>query len=633
MKTKQWTILLILLIGIVSLMILVTAADNNLVTIDIINNSGSNSTQGGGFVVYSTNGILANGTSMTLNAVPDSLRKSLLNLSGIININLSLIVNGSHGGYGNVTFSWILNTNGSIMRNSTVQNSTANQSAFNYSFNTNTLAEGIYNISVYVQNWSMGIESPVVNLTRAYDIAIDRTPPNVTDVLVGNLTNGINLSADLAAITGNYLVNLSAFVNDSTTYVQFVAFNITNSSGTIFSSYYLNSIRNATTGGRYFSNGTLPVMSGSTSNATGSAINISSLAEGKYNITVLANDSLNNRNNSVAFSFTIDRTAHSVSVSCTSNPTVGSTATCTCSASDSTSGLVPGFGFQGGSTTESTTASTVGTFSSSTCTASDYAGNRATATGSWTTVASSSSSGGGSSGGSASGVSTGVQSQFQKKVWSSINAGESASIPVKEGLGVTEISFAVDKTTYGAWLQVEKEDKLPTNIKSVQTKVYKNLKITESNIGKVIKGPATINFKVEKTWLSSNNINANDVVMKRYVDGEWVELTTTKGEDDGTYVHYTTQTPGFSYFVISQKSGATAPKSTKKETTTAAPITEKPAESVVVQPEEKSTEEVKGEPTPAEIKTKRALWPWIVVVLVVIALAWYFLRPRKKSNY
>ncbi|MBI2669127.1 hypothetical protein HYX14_04765, partial [Candidatus Woesearchaeota archaeon] len=112
------------------------------ITQSTFNLSYGSSTQGGGFVVFSTTDtkFATNGSSLTFDTFNGL---SSLNLSGnVININLTLIQNTTQGQYGNVTFGWVLQTNGSTMLNTTIQNTTANQTAFNYSFNSNLLSDG-----------------------------------------------------------------------------------------------------------------------------------------------------------------------------------------------------------------------------------------------------------------------------------------------------------------------------------------------------------------------------------------------------------------------------------------------------------------------------------------------------------
>ncbi|MBI2665611.1 PGF-pre-PGF domain-containing protein, partial [Candidatus Woesearchaeota archaeon] len=235
------------------------------------------------------------------------------------------------------------------------------------------------------------------------------------------------------------------------------------------------------------------------------------------------------------------------------------------------------------------------------------------------TVSSTSSSGGSRPGGAGGGIPTGAAGKFAQETWTSINAGETATVEVENGaIGVTEVSFAVDETTYGAWVKVEKVDSLPSSVSSFGGDVYRNIKISHSNVEKALKGSATIDFKVEKAWLKENNLLQNEVALYRNVENTWVQLATTVGEDDGTYVHYTAETPGFSYFVIGVKEGAVP--------------------SVVKEVEEVSKEAVKAaEPTAEETEeaaketeAKPAAWKWllsvILAVIAILALAWFYLK-------
>ena len=69
--------------------------------------------------------------------------------------------------------------------------------------------------------------------------------------------------------------------------------------------------------------------------------------------------------------------------------------------------------------------------------------------------------------------------------------------------------------------------------------MYKQIKITESNVEKVLKDTAKIGFKVEKSWLTEKKLGKTDIALFRSVNNEWVQLKTTVGTEDGTYVHYT----------------------------------------------------------------------------------------------
>ena len=937
MRTK--TFLLVTIILFVSLLLTVNAGFPNFVSIDVFNLSSGSSSQGGGFVVSSTNGKLTNGTSLTYDTF-NPVSSSLLNLSGIININLTLLRNGSHGNYVNVTFGWILTkSNGSTMLNVTVHNATGddtfigpsgvNASSFNYTFNTNLLPDGIYNLSVHVENMSDGQSiNGVVNYSRGFDIAIDRTAPNITIFGMSNISNGSNVTggviffnasindsvtfAKYASIelqnnfrngtTGigfnvtldknfsgfhtalilstmtdgfytvrvyandsldnvnmsvanlsftidrtapnvtNVLTNysgdgfnfttarkieLNATVNDSTTYVTSVVFSLDNGNGTTFNVTGARALNDATNASTYVAQlftstiregyYTVRVMSNDTlgnlnqsetirfgfdgtapnvtqflwndslgvlnaSNLTGSvlslnltvndsaltvqevrvsfsnnfrngtsgigfnvtllrnlsnyhaAVDLSTLTDGFYTLFVFANDTVNNMNNSlsnlsfrldrtppnvttvivgnltgkdyynmsiglseellgfnatindstttvhtVKFSFNstngteenitvvvvnsvwnvtlnlsrltegahsiriyandtlgnlnkteyatfnLDRTLPTVSVSCSpSGPTSGETVTCTCTASDGGSGLQTSPVIFEGDTDNVQSSDVTASGTSSICRVQDFAGNVKTATGSWSVTAATSSSGSGT-GGSGGGSSSGVTGQFANKVWTSINAGETASVPVANGaLGVTEVSFAVEKTTYGASIKVDTEAGLPSTIAPISTKVYKIVKITENNVEKVLKGTATIKFKVEKTWLEGQKLKKDDVAMLRYNEGKWGQLPTTLGEEDDTYVHYSAETPGFSYFVIGQRTGAVAAE-TVVAPVEPAPVSEPVAEAPA---EEPAVSEPGIEPTESKKSSKVWLVPVLIVIVLGVLFYWY---SRKKQ--
>lgn len=253
-----------------------------LISADIINLSSGTSSQGGGLVVSSTTNGFTNGTSLSA-ASAGASGLSVVNLSsGIININLSLLRNATHGNYPNVTFGWVLaKSNGSTMLNTTIQNNTANQSAFNYSFNANLLPDGIYNISVFVENISEGA-TRIVNYSRGFDIAIDRTAPNVTLTIM----NTSNATSYRLGTTTEIQINVT--LNDSTTSVPVVLFGIFSvGNGTEFN------VTPTKQGSYWFVN-----------------LALGTLRSGDHIIRLYGNDTLGNVNNSVSnLSFNLNAAA------------------------------------------------------------------------------------------------------------------------------------------------------------------------------------------------------------------------------------------------------------------------------------------------------------------------------------
>jgi len=93
-------------------------------------------------------------------------------------------------------------------------------------------------------------------------------------------------------------------------------------------------------------------------------------------------------------------------------------------------------------------------------------------------------------------------------------------------------------------------DSTPPNI------VYKNLNIWVGNLGwanpENIASP-TINFFVEKSWVTENNIDNSTIRLNRYNDGEWNPLDTEKMGEDEDNLYFEAQTPEFTSFAITGK--------------------------------------------------------------------------------
>ncbi|MBT4651519.1 hypothetical protein HOC13_03270, partial [Candidatus Woesearchaeota archaeon] len=101
----------------------------------------------------------------------------------------------------------------------------------------------------------------------------------------------------------------------------------------------------------------------------------------------------------------------------------------------------------------------------------DVASNEGSSSTTFTTLSAAATSG---SSGSSGGIGTSAQGDFAKEFWASINTGETATVEVENGvIGVTEVSFKVDKTLWGAWLKVAKKDSLPSSVATFSNKAYK----------------------------------------------------------------------------------------------------------------------------------------------------------------
>ncbi len=89
-------------------------------------------------------------------------------------------------------------------------------------------------------------------------------------------------------------------------------------------------------------------------------------------------------------------------------------------------------------------------------------------------------------------------------------------------------------------------------------KVYKNLNIWVGSGGVITPDTienASIEFKVDKTWVQNNNIDLSTVTLNRYSGSSWNALPTTLVKDDGAFYYFRAKTPGFSPFSITGESG------------------------------------------------------------------------------
>ena len=508
--------------------------------------------------------------------------------NGVIQINVTL--NDSTTTVTTVTFA-LINS-----RNSTEFNITPVKSGnfWNATLVLSTMSEGLYTIRVDGDDTVGNRNFTVSNLS----FTLDRTGPNVTGLTWNNFTYGWNLSAGLS----EGALSLNATINDSLTRVISVTIGINSTNGTEFN------VSAAVFGGRW--------------NTT---INLSRLTEGAHSFRIYANDTVLNMNNSEINTLVIDRTKPTVTVTCApSSPSIGETVICTCTSTDSNTGVQTSpIKFEGDDNNEQSTVATASAGTSSVCRVQDFAGNIQTATGSWN-AGTEVGTGGGSGGGSGGGVSSGVVGAFEKKVWTSINAGETATVPIENGvIGVTEVSFSVAKTTYGASMEIKKLASLPSTVSSFSKKSYRTLEITQINVEKALKDIAVVKFKVEKAWLVDNKLEKAQVALHRYNNKQWNELPTSVGEDDGTYVYYSATTPGFSYFVIGEKTGKTGAAAAAVSEAVAPVVSE---ELVTEELEETAATTVEEAVEPSTPGSKLWLVPVIVGLVLVGLLYWYWKR-------
>lgn len=149
--------------------------------------------------------------------------------------------------------------------------------------------------------------------------------------------------------------------------------------------------------------------------------------------------------------------------------------------------------------------------------------------------------------------------------------GESNFSIDSKALVVTGMKIKAVNALSNVHVVVTKLDARPTELVSdapgvvnQYIKIERNLTIADADIEKV-----TINFKLEKTWISANSINESTVALYRYAGDKWNKLETAKTTEDGAYIYYEAVSPGLSVFAVSGESTLTKPAEEEKAAPTA----------------------------------------------------------------
>ncbi len=464
-----------------------------------------------------------------------------------------------------------------ISTNLSLHNVSCTSSPCNLTFNTSSVSDGSYKFNATANDTLGNVNTSLAVRT----VTVDNTPPaavNFTSPTPANATQK----------KGTQTLNATA--TDATSGIA----NLTISVGS--------------TRLIVCTNGSAPCnVSWPTANGT--------FSDGDYVVNVTVTDRAGNQN-STARTITVDNAAPTLTFECTpASVSAGAAVTCTCTGAATVSGF----------DTNPSTA-TVGTHTV-TCTGTDAAGNSATKD---TTYTVTSSTGAGPSGGSGGGISS--KDGVFKKTWASVLAGEAATLETKDpSYGIHKIEFKVAETIYGVTVEVKaaNEATLPSKYGK---KVNKYIEIATKNVKGVT--DATISHKVLKSWLASNNLNKEDIVLVRFVAGAgWQQLDTLVEKEDDTYVYYAAKTPGFSFFAIAEAEKPAAPEAPAE----AAPAAPEAAPEAPIAGETVTEEVAAEEEAPAAGKeVSPTVWVWAaagVGALVIVGYALYSSKRKKKKGF
>ncbi len=165
-------------------------------------------------------------------------------------------------------------------------------------------------------------------------------------------------------------------------------------------------------------------------------------------------------------------------------------------------------------------------------------------------------SGGGSGGGTSSEDSDNILFSETVREFVSIDKDVSYQFDSQSNI-VRDINFTPLKTKgeTPAKIEILKDTSSLVNYAPLD-KVYKNLNIWIGNLGFAIPqniANATINFKVEKSWITKNKINTSTIKLNRYNKSEWEPLITNQISYDADHLYFESKTSAFSPFVVTGK--------------------------------------------------------------------------------
>ena len=114
---------------------------------------------------------------------------------------------------------------------------------------------------------------------------------------------------------------------------------------------------------------------------------------------------------------------------------------------------------------------------------------------------------------------------------------------------ISSISFTAAADLSGVEITCKTLDSKPSAVSTPDNTVYLYLNI-DANVDDEDIDSITITFKIARDWFSTHNIDKNKVILLRYHEKEWQELTTIFDSEDNSYTYFTATTSGLSTFAI-----------------------------------------------------------------------------------
>ncbi|MFH1399024.1 MAG: PGF-pre-PGF domain-containing protein [Candidatus Woesearchaeota archaeon] len=134
--------------------------------------------------------------------------------------------------------------------------------------------------------------------------------------------------------------------------------------------------------------------------------------------------------------------------------------------------------------------------------------------------------------------------------WAELIPNQLNTMKVQD-MALTAIIFSVSKPAEEVELTIESLTFKPAAIPALQN-AYLYFEISKKNLADSSISSVRLQFKVNRTWLSDNHLNAADIRLYRYTKG-WVELPTKLITTEAQFLHYESESPAFSTFAIAPK--------------------------------------------------------------------------------
>ncbi len=234
------------------------------------------------------------------------------------------------------------------------------------------------------------------------------------------------------------------------------------------------------------------------------------------------------------------------------------------------------------------------------------------------------SSGSTSSGGGGSSTRT-------SKTWLVLEKGETATMSItSSSVHLRKISVEIKREADKMKVEVSKSSSEPSSVNvSIEGEVYQYLKINDYFVNNTVIDSIEFEFRVEKSWLSDNNVEKEDVVLMHYKDDKWEELSTEITGEDSTYINYKATSSSFSYYAIAQKVEEEVIVEEEDEEEEVIGLEEEE----VAEEEEITEEESTEEGTITKKKLPIPLWSIITLVIIfigfVVTVAYYVRKQQR----